>query len=212
MVGDPLLRRIYMIHIFSALLLIFLITFHIFLLHKKGSRNLTFNYSVNYKFIGNNDINLYPYYIIKDIFVFFIFIIILISILIFNNDITASPTNSLVADSMKTPTHIVPEWYFLLFYAILKLIPNKSLGLLCIVIIFFLIGFSNYISKLSNNYFIKSTHKLLSYYRNAVIFLNIILMLYLIDIGSSEIGIFDIKFGYIFVLIYLLSLLYIFMF
>jgi len=106
------------------------------LLHLSGSSNpLGINYTTDKTPFA-------PYYILKDIFsvhYFFIFFAILI---FFAPNYLGHPDNYIPANSDVTPEHIVPEWYFLPFYAILRSIPEKALGVLAllasIIVLFFL--------------------------------------------------------------------------
>jgi ubiquinol-cytochrome c reductase cytochrome b subunit len=81
----------------------------------------------------NSNISFFPYFIIKDL-VTVLLLSLLISIIlfyspeIFNHSINYVPANPLV-----TPSHIVPEWYFLPFYAILRSILNKTFGIITMV-------------------------------------------------------------------------------
>jgi quinol-cytochrome oxidoreductase complex cytochrome b subunit len=105
-------------------------------------------------------IRFYPKYIIKDIFGFFS-IIGFLSILtvFFYPNALGHPDNYIKANALITPKHIVPEWYFLPFYAILRAIPNKLGGVLAmflsILILFTLPFISSFKTKSSK--FIKLT-------------------------------------------------------
>ena len=93
---------------------------------------------------GKNDsVRLFPQFIIKDFFGFFTIIglLSLFTIFFFPNDL-GHPDNYIRADSMVTPKHIIPEWYFLPFYAILRAIPNKLGGVVAMffsILILFLL-------------------------------------------------------------------------
>jgi ubiquinol-cytochrome c reductase cytochrome b subunit len=82
----------------------------------------------------NTKISFFPYFIIKDLvtvllFTLFISLVIFYTPEIFNHSINYVPANPLV-----TPSHIVPEWYFLPFYAILRSILNKTLGIVTMIL------------------------------------------------------------------------------
>jgi len=71
-----------------------------------------------------------PVFVVKDIFAFFITLTFLaVLVFLFPTEL-GHPDNSIKANPLVTPAHIVPEWYFLPFYAILRSIPNKSGGIL----------------------------------------------------------------------------------
>jgi ubiquinol-cytochrome c reductase cytochrome b subunit len=76
----------------------------------------------------NDRTPLYPYLIWKDVCWFLFFAYILLGIVYFTPNYLNHPDNSIPADVSCTPAHIVPEWYFLLFYAVLRSVPNKELG------------------------------------------------------------------------------------
>jgi ubiquinol-cytochrome c reductase cytochrome b subunit len=117
--------------------LLVLSTLHIILLHISGSTNPL---GICSKL---DTIRFYPKFIIKDIlgFLFLIGFLSLFTVFFFPN-VLGHPDNYIKANAMVTPPHIVPEFYFLPFYAILRAIPNKLLGVLAmfsaILILFFL--------------------------------------------------------------------------
>jgi ubiquinol-cytochrome c reductase cytochrome b subunit len=80
---------------------------------------------------GNYDrIPFSPYYIFKDLITIFLFIIILSIFVFFMPNVLGDSENYVMANPMQTPPAIVPEWYLLPFYAILRSIPNKLLGVI----------------------------------------------------------------------------------
>jgi len=82
--------------------------------------------------IGNylDRITFSPYYVFKDFITIFIFIMILGGFVCFGPNILGDSENYVMANPMQTPPAIVPEWYLLPFYAILRSIPNKLLGVI----------------------------------------------------------------------------------
>lgn len=84
----------------------------------------------------------YPYYFIKDTLGLQIFFLFFFLFLFFAPNVMGHSDNYIPANPLVTPTHIVPEWYFLPFYAILRSVPNKLFGvmglLLSILILFVL--------------------------------------------------------------------------
>ena len=72
----------------------------------------------------------HPYYTVKDLFGLAIFLIVYAWFVFYNPNFLLNPDNSIPANPALTPTHIVPEWYLLPYYAILRAIPNKLLGVL----------------------------------------------------------------------------------
>jgi ubiquinol-cytochrome c reductase cytochrome b subunit len=121
-----------------------LVGFHIVLLHEKGSTSPLGFFSVTEK------IGFFPYFIYKDLFGYLIFFIILGLFIFFNpNFLVGHPDNYIAANSLVTPLHIVPEWYFLSYYAILRSIPDKLGGVLAmkpalLILLFFPQFFINY--------------------------------------------------------------------
>src|SRR5579875_2829005 len=71
-----------------------------------------------------------PYFIFKDLITIFIFIIVLSIFVFFMPNVLGDSENYVMANPMQTPPAIVPEWYLLPFYAILRSIPNKLLGVI----------------------------------------------------------------------------------
>jgi quinol-cytochrome oxidoreductase complex cytochrome b subunit len=105
---------------------------HLSFLHQKGSNNPL---GVNSKI---DKINRYPFFILKDLVGLIIFYIIFVLILIFMPNLLGHPDNYIIANPLVTPAHIVPEWYFLPYYAILRSIPHKLGGviaMLCSILI-----------------------------------------------------------------------------
>jgi quinol-cytochrome oxidoreductase complex cytochrome b subunit len=98
---------------------------HLMLLHLEGSNN-PLGIPAYYDKVG-----FYPYLYIKDLFGFIILLIIFSLFIFYEPNIMGHPDNYVKANALVTPTHIVPEWYFLPFYAILRSIPDKLGGVIC---------------------------------------------------------------------------------
>jgi ubiquinol-cytochrome c reductase cytochrome b subunit len=108
-------------------ILVALVVVHLVFLHEHGSNNpLGIHYSVD-------AVNMYPYYIIKDLFGVILFFIFFFIFVFFAPNYLGHPDNYIPANAMVTPAHIVPEWYFLPFYAILRSIPSKLGGVLALL-------------------------------------------------------------------------------
>ena len=122
---------------------------HLSLLHKVGSNNPLG--------IGKylNTINFYPYFYVKDLLAFFYLLFFLFFFVIYYPGTLGHPDNYIPANPMVTPAHIVPEWYFLPFYAILRSIPDKLGGVVAMggaIVLLLLVPFiSN--STIRNGYF-----------------------------------------------------------
>lgn len=125
-VDNPTLNRFFALHYLLPFIIIGLAMLHIIALHRFGSGNPT---GVEVQ-SSNDTIPFYPYYVAKDCITFGLFFIVLFTFVFYAPNYLGHPDNYIEADSMVTPTHIVPEWYFLPFYAMLRSIPNKLIGVL----------------------------------------------------------------------------------
>nr|UPX89012.1 cytochrome b [Xyloredo sp. E88]UPX89024.1 cytochrome b [Xyloredo sp. E89] len=121
-VGDPTLKRFFVIHFISPFALGLLVAVHMAFLHHTGSSNPL---GITSK---GDCVPFHPYFSFKDLLGFFLFLSFLCSVVFFSPDFFSDPENFIPADSMKTPPHIQPEWYFLFAYSILRGIPNKLGG------------------------------------------------------------------------------------
>ena len=113
---------------------------HLVLLHKKGSTNpLGSEQNID-------NISFYPYFFSKDLFAFVCFLIFFTMFVFYFPNVLNHPDNYICADPLETPAHVVPEWYFLAFYAILRSIPSKTGGILAMggsILILLVIPFLN---------------------------------------------------------------------
>jgi ubiquinol-cytochrome c reductase cytochrome b subunit len=121
------------------LLLVVVSLIHLTLLHKSGSTNPL-------GICAKMDVvRFYPKFIVKDIagFLSIVGFLSLFTVFLYPNDL-GHPDNYIKANSLVTPAHIVPEWYFLPFYAILRAIPNKLGGVIAMfgsILIMFILPF-----------------------------------------------------------------------
>lgn len=129
-VDNPTLNRFYSFHYTLPFILAGLSIFHIAALHQYGSTNpLGVNAQSSTLAFGS-------YFGAKDL-LGALFLALLFSVLVFfYPDLLGHPDNSIPANPYSTPQHIVPEWYFLWVYAILRSIPNKAMGVLTIALVF----------------------------------------------------------------------------
>jgi quinol-cytochrome oxidoreductase complex cytochrome b subunit len=123
-VTNVTLNRFYSFHYVLPFIIIAFVLIHLTLLHENGSNN-PLGVKTTY-------INFYPYFYVKDLLSFFILIFIICIFVCFWSNFLGDPTNYIPANPIKTPAHLLPEWYFLPFYAILRVIPHKLLGVLAI--------------------------------------------------------------------------------
>ena len=139
-INNATLNRFFSLHFFLPFIIAGASALHLALLHKEGSNNPL---GVD----SNMDtVPFYPYYVIKDIFAFFCFLLFFSFFVFYFPNLLGHPDNYIKADPMQTPPHIVPEWYFLPFYAILRSIPDKLGGVVAMggaLIVLFLIPFTN---------------------------------------------------------------------
>jgi ubiquinol-cytochrome c reductase cytochrome b subunit len=137
-VDNPTLNRFFSLHYLMPFVIFGLMIVHIVALHVHGSNNPT---GVEIK-SEKDSIPFHPYYTVKDFFGFGIFFMIYAYFIFFAPNYLGHPDNYIPADPMVTPAHIVPEWYFLPFYAILRAIPDKLGGVLmmfgALIVLFFL--------------------------------------------------------------------------
>jgi len=127
-VSYPTLSRFFSFHFLFPFIIIIFIFLHIFFLHLNGSSN-TISSSLNL-----DKIHFDPYFSVKDllgvIFLIFFIILVILSFPYYSVD----SENFIEANSLVTPVHIKPEWYFLFAYAILRSIPNKIGGVVGLII------------------------------------------------------------------------------
>nr|QYC94414.1 apocytochrome b [Oedogonium sp. BN3] len=129
-VDNPTLNRFYSAHYLLPFLLAGLAILHLAALHQYGSTNP----------IGvpaqADQIPFHPYYTSKDAVGFIALGLFAAILVFFYPDILSHPDNNIPANPYATPAHIVPEWYFLWVYAILRSIPNKLAGVAAIGLVF----------------------------------------------------------------------------
>jgi len=132
-VDNPTLNRFFALHYLLPFIIVGLIVFHIWALHEHKSNNPT---GVEIK--GDKDtIPFHPYYTVKDTFGLGVFLLIYLGFTFFAPNFFGEPDNYIPADPLVTPAHIVPEWYFLPFYAMLRSVPDNFIdawGILPIII------------------------------------------------------------------------------
>ncbi len=137
-VANPTLNRFFALHFLLPFVIFALVFLHVVALHTTKSNNPL---GIDVK--GPQDtIPFHPYYTIKDLFGIGVLLMVYLGVVFFLPNFFVEPTNYIPANSMVTPPHIVPEWYFLPFYAILRSVPDKLGGVIAmfgaIVIFFFL--------------------------------------------------------------------------
>jgi ubiquinol-cytochrome c reductase cytochrome b/c1 subunit len=125
-IDNPTLNRFYALHYLLPFIIVAVVALHVVALHQHGSNNPL---GIDPK--GPQDtVPFHPYYTMKDGFGVLIFLIIFAGFVFFAPDYLGHPDNYIPANPLVTPPHIVPEWYFLPFYAILRAIPDKLGGVI----------------------------------------------------------------------------------
>ncbi|USG62344.1 cytochrome b/b6 [Sneathiella marina] len=125
-VDNPTLNRFFSLHYLLPFVIVGVVILHIWALHTNGSNNPT-GIEIKDK---QDSIPFHPYYTVKDLFGLAILLIIFSAFLFYAPNYLGHPDNYIPANPLVTPAHIVPEWYFLPFYAILRAVPDKLGGVL----------------------------------------------------------------------------------
>jgi len=126
-VSNATLNRFYSLHYLMPFVIVGLVASHLALLHSEGSNNpLGINSNVEL-------IPFYPYFYVKDLFSFLTLVSLFSFFVFFMPNLLGHSDNYIPANSLSTPAHIVPEWYFLPFYAILRSIPDKLGGVVAMI-------------------------------------------------------------------------------
>ena len=126
-VDNPTLNRFYSLHYLLPFLIFGLVILHIWALHVPGNNNPI---GIDVKKNSNETMPFHPYMVMKDIFALLLFITVFLWFVFFAPNVLGHPDNYIEANPLVTPAHIVPEWYLLPFYAILRAIPSKLGGVI----------------------------------------------------------------------------------
>ncbi len=125
-VDNPTLNRFYSLHYLLPFMIFGVVILHVWALHVTGQTNPT-GVSVKSK---QDTVPFTPYATVKDTFALILFLIVFAYFVFYHPNYLGHPDNYTQADPLKTPPHIVPEWYFLPYYAILRAIPSKLGGVI----------------------------------------------------------------------------------
>jgi quinol-cytochrome oxidoreductase complex cytochrome b subunit len=125
-VDNATLNRFFSLHYLLPFMIAGVVGLHIWALHVPGNGNPT---GVNVK-SKEDTVPFHPYYTVKDGFAISVFMIMFASFVFFNPNALGDAVNYVPANPLVTPAHIVPEWYLLPFYAILRAVPDKLAGVL----------------------------------------------------------------------------------
>jgi ubiquinol-cytochrome c reductase cytochrome b subunit len=124
-VNNATLNRFFALHFVLPFVLAALALMHLIALHDSAGSGNPLGISGNY-----DRLPFAPYFIFKDLITIFLFILVLSFFVFFMPNVLGDSENYVMANPMQTPPAIVPEWYLLPFYAILRSIPNKLLGVI----------------------------------------------------------------------------------
>jgi ubiquinol-cytochrome c reductase cytochrome b subunit len=136
-VANPTLNRFFSLHYLLPFVIVAVVGLHLIALHQHGSNN-----PLGIDRRGPQDsIPFHPYYTVKDMFGLCVFLMFFAIFVFYAPNVLGHPDNYTPANPMLTPPHIVPEWYFLPFYAILRSVPDKLIGVIlmfsAVLILFF---------------------------------------------------------------------------
>ena len=137
-VGDPTLNRFFALHYLLPFMIVGVVVLHVWALHVAGQNNPD---GVEVKNVERDTVAFTPYATIKDVFALSVFLIVYAWFTFFIPLYLLDPDNSTIANPLVTPAHIVPEWYLLPFYAILRAIPNKLVGVIALFAAIALLAF-----------------------------------------------------------------------
>jgi ubiquinol-cytochrome c reductase cytochrome b subunit len=125
-VDEPTLKRFFSLHYLLPFVIAGVVVLHVWALHVVGQNNPT---GVDPKSKADT-VPFTPYATVKDGFAMSVFLILFATFVFFMPNALGHADNYIPADPLVTPVHIVPEWYFLPFYAILRAVPDKLMGVL----------------------------------------------------------------------------------
>ena len=123
-VNNATLNKFFSLHFVLPFVITAVVFLHLILLHRVGS-NTPLGIASE-----NKIMNFYPYFYIKDLFGILVMFFLIIYVVCYHPNMFGHPDNYILANPMVTPPHIVPEWYFLPFYAILRSVPDKLGGVI----------------------------------------------------------------------------------
>lgn len=124
-INNATLNRFFSLHHLLPFVIALLSVYHIYQLHKSGSSN---ELGIRSHYL--NKISFYPYFLVKDFFGLFIILFLFSIFVFFFPEAFNHSDNYIKANPLVTPAHIVPEWYFLPLYGILRSILNKTYGII----------------------------------------------------------------------------------
>jgi len=140
-VDNPTLNRFFSLHYLVPFLIAGMAIVHLSLVHQHGS-----NQPLGTETGSSARIGFYPYLYVKDLLGFFGLLMLFAVLVHWAPNSLGHPDNYIEANPMVTPPHIVPEWYFLPYYAILRSIPDKLGGVIAMGLAIVSIGLLPYVN------------------------------------------------------------------
>ena len=128
-VGDPTLNRFFSLHYLLPFMIAGVVGLHVWALHVAGQNNPD---GVEVKDVARDTVAFTPYATLKDMFGLSVFLILFAWFVFYIPNLLGDADNYIKANPLQTPARIVPEWYLLPFYAILRAIPNKLIGVVAL--------------------------------------------------------------------------------
>ena len=128
-VDSPTLNRFFALHYLMPFVLFAMVILHVIAVHISGSGSPI---GIDVK-TPQDSVTFYPYVVAKDAYALGVFALVFAFFVFYAPNYLGHPDNYLEANPLSTPAHIVPEWYFLPFYAILRAIPDKLMGVIAMV-------------------------------------------------------------------------------
>ncbi len=141
-VGDATLTRFFALHYLFPFLILGGVMVHLVALHTVRSSNPS-----GIDLADKDNIPFHPYFTTKDLYGLGVFLLVFSVFVFFIPDSLVEPANNIPANPMQTPNHIVPEWYFLPFYAILRSVPNLVGGVVAMGLSVMVFAFMPYLDR-----------------------------------------------------------------
>jgi len=126
-VDNATLHRFFSLHYLLPFVIAGIVVLHVWALHVPGNSN-----PVGIELTIDDKVPFHPYYTVKDLFYVALFLIFYAAIVFYSPEILVTTVNNTPANPIVTPEEIVPEWYLLPYYAILRSIPNKLIGVIAL--------------------------------------------------------------------------------
>jgi len=126
-VDQPTLNRFFSLHYLLPFVIFGVVVLHLWALHTAGQGNPV-GIMIPKERLKQDTVPFHPYYTVKDGFAILLFLMLFAAFVFFNPNAMGHADNYIPANPLVTPTHIVPEWYYLPFYAMLRAVPDKFLG------------------------------------------------------------------------------------